>query len=118
MAARRPGVRIDPKHQEVTRAKIQASQLVNLLQNNALKGTKLDPVRQRSAEILLRKALPDLSATEVTGDVAHFVARLPEPAKTVEDWSASVEKPLLQVQDIASEPDNATVSHEDTEPSY
>lgn len=81
------------------------------MQANALGKVVLDAIRQRSAEILLRKTLPDLSATEIQGDVAHFVARLPEPAKSVEDWSASL-KPLLTAQDVAPEPDPAPVSRE------
>jgi hypothetical protein len=33
----------------------------------------------------------------ITSEVAaSYVARLPEPAKTVEDWTASMDKPLLQ----------------------
>lgn len=55
-------------HQDDVRAKIQASQLINVLQNHALKGTKdFDPTRMKAIEILLKKSLPDLSSVEVTG---------------------------------------------------
>ncbi len=92
--------RLNPSHDERTRAKIKVSQLLNLLQSNALTGTPmLDAIRQRSAEICLRKALPDLSATEITGQVATYVARLPSPAVDVTAWTKSldtVSTPLAQ----------------------
>lgn len=58
-----------PRHQDDVRAKIQASQLVNVLQNHALGLTEeLSPSRIKAIEVLLRKSLPDLSAIELTGD--------------------------------------------------
>jgi hypothetical protein len=35
---------------------------------------------------LLNKSLANLTATEITGDVASFVMRLPEPAVNTETW--------------------------------
>lgn len=55
-------------HQDDVRRKIQASQLVNLLQNHALKGTELAPSRMKAAEILLRKSLSDLQSVVLTGE--------------------------------------------------
>lgn len=61
--------RIRKQHQDEVRAKIQASQLVNVLTNHALgKGPDISPTRLRAIEILLRKSLPDLSAVTVSGD--------------------------------------------------
>lgn len=58
-----------PRHQDDVRAKIQASQLVNVLQNHALGVTEeLSPSRIKAIEVLLRKSLPDLSAIELTGE--------------------------------------------------
>lgn len=55
-------------HQDDVRKKIQASQLINVLQEHALKGTKdFDPTRMKAIEILLKKSLPDLSSVEITG---------------------------------------------------
>ena len=34
--------------------------------------------------------MPVLSAQEVTGGVTNYVARLPEPANTMEEWKASL----------------------------
>lgn len=71
------GKRLRPQHQDEVRAKIQASRLVKLLQDNAegtlkLRGpdgqyvpAELSPGRIKSAEILLAKSLSTLSATEV-----------------------------------------------------
>ena len=63
MAARK-----DLHHTKQVRKKIQTSQLVNRLQANAL--GELDPEMSvgqiRSAETLLRKSVPDLSATDIT----------------------------------------------------
>jgi hypothetical protein len=40
-----------------------------------------------------------LSAQEVSGGVTNYVARLPEPANTVEEWKASlVSTPLAEEQ--------------------
>jgi hypothetical protein len=56
-------------HQEDVRAKIQASQLINVLQDHALTGdSEISQSRMKAIEILLRKSVPDLSAVTVSGD--------------------------------------------------
>jgi hypothetical protein len=56
-------------HQADVRSKIQASQLINLLQKHALEGVKdFDPTRMKAIEILLKKSLPDLTSIEHTGE--------------------------------------------------
>jgi len=61
-------------HQDDVRSKIQASQLINVLQKHALEGMKdFDPTRMKAIEILLKKSLPDLSSIELTGDPANPV---------------------------------------------
>lgn len=57
------------RHDDQTRAKIQASQLINRLQDYALNGGELDSSRIKAIEILLKKTLPDLSAVELSGDM-------------------------------------------------
>lgn len=61
--------RLRKTHQDEVRTKIQASQLVNVLQNHALGNdeSELSQTRLKAIEILLRKSLPDLSATELSG---------------------------------------------------
>jgi hypothetical protein len=57
-------------HQDDVRAKIQVSQLINVLTNHALSADspELSSSRLKAIEILLRKSLPDLSSVEVSGD--------------------------------------------------
>lgn len=60
--------RLRKRHQEEVRTKIQTSQLINVLQDHALNGqSEIPPSRMKAIEILLRKALPDLSSTEISG---------------------------------------------------
>lgn len=50
-------------HQDDVRRKIQASQLINVLQDHALTGEgEISPTRMKAIEILLRKSMPDLQA--------------------------------------------------------
>lgn len=61
--------RIRKPHQDEVRAKIQASQLINVLQNHALGETEeLSVSRLKAIEILLRKSIPDLSSIQLSGD--------------------------------------------------
>ena len=62
--------RLRKRQQDEIRTKIQASQLINVLQNHALgvEANDLSPTRMKAIEILLKKSLPDLSSTEITGD--------------------------------------------------
>ena len=61
--------RINKRHSEEVRARIQTSQLINVLQDHALTGDgDMSPTRMKAIEILLRKSIPDLSAVTVSGD--------------------------------------------------
>jgi hypothetical protein len=61
--------RLNKLHSAEVRAKIQASQLINVLQDHALTGEgEISPTRLKAIEILLRKSIPDLSAVTVSGD--------------------------------------------------
>jgi hypothetical protein len=61
--------RLRKTHQDDVRAKIQASQLINVLQNHALGLTEeLAASRLKAIEILLRKTVPDLSQIQATGE--------------------------------------------------
>lgn len=60
--------RLNKLHTDEIRAKIQASQLINVLQNHALSGDSEFPAtRLKAIEILLRKSVPDLSAVTLSG---------------------------------------------------
>lgn len=57
------------KHQsENCRLKIQTSQLINRLQDHANGKVELSPTQVRAAEVLLKKALPDLASVQHTGE--------------------------------------------------
>lgn len=77
------------KHDNETREKIRTSQLLNRLQDNALGKLKVEMTvgQVRSAEICLRKSIPDLSSTENKTEVTHrYVADVPQVAATVDEW--------------------------------
>jgi hypothetical protein len=68
--------RLRKRHQEEIRTKIQTSQLVNVLQNHALglSENEISATRMKAIELLLKKSLPDLSSTEITGDADQPVS--------------------------------------------
>lgn len=74
-----------------TRAKIQTSQLINRLNDNANGKIEMTNSQVKSAEILLRKTLPDLSAVTLSGDkdnpleIIHSV--VPDLAKKLDRLS-------------------------------
>jgi hypothetical protein len=59
---------IGKRHQEDVRRKIQASQLINRLNDHVLGKLELTPTQVRAAEILLKKSVPDLSSVEHSTD--------------------------------------------------
>jgi len=64
--------RLNKLHQEDIRKKIQASQLINVLQDHALTGeSEISPSRMKAIEILLRKSVADLSSIELNGEMDH-----------------------------------------------
>lgn len=60
--------RLNPRHQEMVREKIKASQLINRLTDHALGDVELSATQVKAIEVLLRKSLPDLSAVAIGGD--------------------------------------------------
>lgn len=64
------GVRLNPQHDERTRAKIQTSQIINRLQSFVNGEVELSAAQVTAAQTLLRKTLPDLAATEISGTEA------------------------------------------------
>ena len=60
--------RINRAHDQKTRDKIQTSQLINRLQDNAFGKVELTPGQLKSIEVLLKKTLPDLSAVTIDGN--------------------------------------------------
>lgn len=73
MAARK-----NASHDQRTREKIQTSQLVNRLMQDAKGEIELTSGQRKSIEILLKKSLPDLSAITIEGTgeegaIAHTI---------------------------------------------
>jgi hypothetical protein len=62
------------KHDEKVRQKIRDSQLVNVLIKDAKGEIELTTGRRKSIEILLKKAIPDLSAISIDGGVEHSLS--------------------------------------------
>jgi hypothetical protein len=85
--------RLSPKRDEHTRQAIKVKQIVNLLEDCVINGTEITPARMKAAEILLRKALPDLSAVEQTniGDQVSYLVQVPMQPKSSKEWEALAE---------------------------
>jgi len=50
---------------------IQTGLLIKKVQDHVLEGSELSATQLRSAEVLLKKTLPDLKATEHQGEISH-----------------------------------------------
>lgn len=66
MAARIKKIR----HDDETRSKIKTSQLINRLTGHVLGDVEMSPSQVTAGLGLLRKTLPDLTATEHSGEIA------------------------------------------------
>lgn len=80
------GVRLNPSHDAKARAKIKTSQIINRLNGFVLKendSTSGKPIEMSQTEVsaalgLLRKTLPDLTATELTIDDLRSIEEIPD----------------------------------------
>ena len=67
------------EHSDEVRQRIQVSQLINRLQDHVFKEVEVSATQLKAIEVLLRKALPDLSQLQHTGkDGGDLVISLPE----------------------------------------
>ncbi len=73
------------RHDENTRAKIQAAQIINRLYGHVMGEIELDAAQVSSAKTLLAKVLPDMKAIEHTGDVTQTIVSA-KPL-TPEQWA-------------------------------
>jgi hypothetical protein len=87
--------RLNPKHDARTREKIKTSQLINRLNSFALgevdgntgKPVDMSAIQVSAALGILKKTLPDLQATQITGEInTNYVARMPETVDSAEEW--------------------------------
>ena len=70
---------------EEARQKIRTTQLVNRLTNHVLGKVKMAPTQVSAALGLLRKTLPDMQATELSGEVKH--AAISDKPMAEDDWA-------------------------------
>lgn len=83
MAARTNKIR----HDEETRAKIKAGNIINRLTKLIEGEIEMAPHAVTAALGLLRKTLPDLTSVEHSGDVTKtYVARMPAKTDTMDEW--------------------------------
>ncbi len=74
MAARKDS-RLKKQHREA----IQTSMLIKRLSDHALGNVEMTATQVRAAEALIRKTLPDLKATELTGPDGGPIEYNPKP---------------------------------------
>lgn len=75
------------RHDDNTRAKIQTTQLLKRLTGHALGNIEMSSTQVTAALGVLRKAMPDLAATELSGEVARpTVIRSPETVADSKAW--------------------------------
>ena len=86
------------RHDEETRAKIQAGNIINRLTKCVMGQVDLTPAQVQAARILLAKILPDLTSVEHSGEIATpYVAQMPQVSRTSDAWSIQhAPKPTIQ----------------------
>lgn len=67
--ARKKRTRKNLSHPDIVRRRIQTSQIVNRLTNHVLGEVEMTATQVTAALGLLRKTVPDLSATEISGSL-------------------------------------------------
>ncbi len=60
---------------DLVRERIQTSMLINRLHDHAFAKVEMTATQLRAAEVLLKKAIPDLSSIEYTGEMTVTDAR-------------------------------------------
>lgn len=71
------------------REKIRTSMLINRLQNHVAGRLEMTQTQLRAAEVLLKKTLPDQSATELTGPDGGPVETVSKIVREIADPKAS-----------------------------
>ena len=74
-------------HDEDTRKKIQAGNIINRLEKFISGEIRMEPAAVTAALGLLKKVLPDLTSVELSADVSTpYVARIPSASETIDVW--------------------------------
>jgi len=75
------------RHDDDTRAKIKAGNIINRLQKLIAGDIDMAPHAVTAALGLLRKSLPDLTSVEHSGEVTKtYVIRTPAPVADMDEW--------------------------------
>lgn len=106
---RTKSLKLDPNYQEHIRAKIATSGVVVRLIGHVMDAKRhpMSSSQVTAGVALMKKIVPDLQATELIGTLTSYVARLPEPAISVQAWQDSlvdghsepVGSPLMAIED-------------------
>jgi len=84
------------RHDENTRAKIQAGNIITRLQKYISGEISMEGPAVTAALGLLRKVVPDLTSVEHSGEVTtHYVVGIPPRESTSDAW-AKQQEPTLQ----------------------
>ena len=78
--------RLNPRHSDMVRQKIQASVLIHRLHEHAMGNLDLSSTQIKAAETLLDRAVPKLQAIQHSGDDEH-------PIVHVFTWKSSQKPP-------------------------
>lgn len=77
------------RHDEETRKRIKAGNIINRLQKLIDGQIEMAPHAVTAALGLLRKSLPDLTSVEHSGEITkNYVARMPAPVRNMDEWQA------------------------------
>jgi hypothetical protein len=108
-------------HSDICRARIQASNLINRLQDFALQKNPrhrpLTVAQIRAIEVLLRKCVPDLVQADVSAEVTHrYVVEIP-PLLSQNQWSEkySLAPPAIKSLPIVEENEDSSPAVVDQE---
>ena len=91
MAARTKRIR----HDDNTRSKIQATQIINRLHAHVMGKLKkpMNASQVTAASVLLKKVLPDLIPTSIQDDVTEDIAVISAEPMSDEEWEATYGNP-------------------------
>ena len=75
------------RHDEETRSRIKAAQLINRLTDFVDGKITLVPAQVTAALGLLKKVIPDTQSVELSGELTTtYVARIPSASETIDAW--------------------------------
>ena len=106
--------RFSVEYQDRLRGKIQAGMLLKKLRDHVLGRTEMSQTQVTAALGLLRKVLPELQNTEVTGTVIHFSEALDRIAKARNQLEQDEPLPIaapLQGECVVIESNDDHITH-------